>query len=70
MFVVRAGVVEHHLGAEAGSSDSEAGVAEHVGNLATVGLAPDGFNRVEVSIAPPQVWLKRTPSSCGKVAKK
>ena len=27
-------------------------------------------NRVHVSIAPPQMWLKRTPSSCGNVSKK
>ena len=27
-------------------------------------------NCVEVSIAPAQRWLKRTPSSCGKVARK
>ena len=26
--------------------------------------------REEVSIAPPQRWVKRTPSSCGKVWKK
>ena len=27
-------------------------------------------NRVHVSITPPQMWLKRTSSSCGKVSKK
>ena len=27
-------------------------------------------NRLQVSMTPPQMWLKRTPSSCGNVWKK
>ena len=30
----------------------------------------NGKNREQVSITPPQVWVNRSPSSCGKVSKK
>jgi len=48
----------------------EPGVPGGVRPAARGGRLPKNTqNRAQVSITPPQVWVKRSPSSCGKVSK-
>ena len=63
--------VERGAAAEAGGADAEAGVAGGVGEAAAdARCRRRREKRLQVSIAPPQRWVKRRPSSCGKVWKK
>ena len=62
--------VEHDVGAEPGGGDAEPGVAERVGHPPAYAVPKNAVNRVQVSITPPQRWVKRSPSSCGNVSKK
>ena len=61
--------VELDPGAEPGGADAEAGVAGGVGHLPPWAVPKKTLKRLHVSIAPPQRWVKRSPSSCGNVSK-
>ena len=52
--------VEHHLGAEAGRRHAEPGVADGVARPGPdIAVPQNTQNRLHVSMAPPQMWLKR-----------
>ena len=61
--------VEHHVGAEAGGADPEAGVAHGVRRASAVRRPKKAQKRVQVSIAPPHRCENRSPSSWGNVSK-